>query len=107
MVTCAPLLSRRTTRGEVMPCANSYSLLIEEGADLLDVGGESTRPGAEPVPAALELRRILPVITGLAEPWASSIVVGVAVDSARTASSSSTTQPRWPERGPAALTYTA
>ena len=41
--------------------------LIEEGADLLDVGGESTRPGAEPVPAELELRRILPVITGLAE----------------------------------------
>ena len=40
--------------------------LVDEGADLLDVGGESTRPGAEPVPVADELRRIVPVIGGLA-----------------------------------------
>jgi dihydropteroate synthase len=39
--------------------------LAEEGADLIDVGGESTRPGAEPVPADEELRRVLPVIRGL------------------------------------------
>ena len=37
-----------------------------EGADLVDVGGESTRPGAEPVSAADELRRVLPVLRGLA-----------------------------------------
>ena len=36
-----------------------------EGADLVDVGGESTRPGAQRVPAAEELRRIAPVIAGL------------------------------------------
>src|SRR4051794_19110679 len=35
--------------------------LLEEGADLLDVGGEATRPGAEPVSEAEELRRVLPV----------------------------------------------
>ena len=40
--------------------------LVEEGADILDVGGESTRPGAEPVGAAEELRRVLPVVEGLA-----------------------------------------
>src|SRR5512143_383293 len=40
--------------------------MIEEGADCIDVGGESTRPGSEPVPEEEELRRILPVITGLA-----------------------------------------
>jgi dihydropteroate synthase len=40
--------------------------MIEEGADLLDVGGESTRPGAEPLAAAEELRRVLPVVEGLA-----------------------------------------
>jgi dihydropteroate synthase len=40
--------------------------LIEEGADLLDIGGESTRPGAEPVSLDEELRRVGPVITGLA-----------------------------------------
>ncbi len=40
--------------------------LIAEGADLVDVGGESTRPGAAPVPAAEELRRVLPVVEALA-----------------------------------------
>jgi dihydropteroate synthase len=39
--------------------------LLSEGADMLDVGGESTRPGAEPVSEAEELRRVLPVIRGL------------------------------------------
>lgn len=39
--------------------------LAEEGADLVDLGGESTRPGATPVPAEEELRRVLPVISGL------------------------------------------
>ena len=37
-----------------------------EGADLIDIGGESTRPGADPVPADEELSRILPVFEGLA-----------------------------------------
>ncbi|MEO6318132.1 MAG: dihydropteroate synthase [Acidimicrobiales bacterium] len=40
--------------------------LLAEGADWLDVGGESTRPGAAPVPEAEELRRVIPVIEALA-----------------------------------------
>lgn len=40
--------------------------LVAQGADILDVGGESTRPGAEPVSAAEELRRVIPVVEGLA-----------------------------------------
>jgi dihydropteroate synthase len=40
--------------------------LAAEGADVLDVGGESTRPGSDPVPLAVELERVLPVIEGLA-----------------------------------------
>lgn len=40
--------------------------LAEQGADILDVGGESTRPGAGPVPLDEELRRVLPVIEALA-----------------------------------------
>jgi dihydropteroate synthase len=40
--------------------------LLAEGADVVDVGGESTRPGAEPVEEAEELRRVLPVIEQLA-----------------------------------------
>jgi dihydropteroate synthase len=40
--------------------------MVADGADILDVGGESTRPGAEPLPADEELRRVLPVIERLA-----------------------------------------
>jgi dihydropteroate synthase len=48
--------------------------LRAEGADWLDVGGESTRPGADPVPAAEELRRVIPVVEALAaEGWRVSI----------------------------------
>ncbi len=41
--------------------------LIDEGADLLDVGGESTRPGADPVTLDEERRRVLPVLEALAD----------------------------------------
>jgi dihydropteroate synthase len=40
--------------------------LVEEGAAIVDVGGESTRPGAAPVPAAEEQRRVVPVVEGIA-----------------------------------------
>jgi dihydropteroate synthase len=40
--------------------------LADDGADILDIGGESTRPGAEPVSVDEELRRVTPVIEGLA-----------------------------------------
>jgi dihydropteroate synthase len=40
--------------------------LVEQGADILDVGGESTRPGAEPVGTEEELRRVVPVLEALA-----------------------------------------
>ena len=40
--------------------------LVAEGAEILDIGGESTRPGAEPVAEAEELRRVMPVIEKLA-----------------------------------------
>lgn len=41
--------------------------LLEEGAEWIDVGGESTRPGAQAVPAEEELRRVLPVVRALSE----------------------------------------
>ncbi|MFL5241688.1 MAG: dihydropteroate synthase [Gemmataceae bacterium] len=40
--------------------------LVEEGADILDIGGESSRPGSQPISVAEELQRVLPVIEGLA-----------------------------------------
>lgn len=49
--------------------------LIDEGADILDIGGESTRPGSVPVPLAEERRRVLPVMESL-----SACGVPVAVD---------------------------
>jgi dihydropteroate synthase len=39
--------------------------MLEDGADVVDVGGESTRPGADPVPVDEELRRVLPVVEAL------------------------------------------
>jgi dihydropteroate synthase len=41
--------------------------LVSAGADMLDIGGESTRPGAPDVPADEELRRVMPVLRGLAK----------------------------------------
>lgn len=40
--------------------------LAEKGADILDIGGESTRPGSRPLPWEEEIRRVLPVVAGLA-----------------------------------------
>lgn len=41
--------------------------LAAEGADIIDVGGESTRPGSEPIPVQEELKRVIPVISSLKE----------------------------------------
>lgn len=54
--------------GEFFPVERAVARALEieaEGADLLDIGGESTRPGAKPVPLEEELRRVLPVIERL------------------------------------------
>jgi dihydropteroate synthase len=54
--------SRRLDAREAVDCALA---LEADGADILDIGGESTRPGAEPVDARAELDRIMPVLDGL------------------------------------------
>jgi len=50
--------------------------MVEDGADLLDVGGESTRPGAQPLAEAEEQRRVIPVIEALA----TKVSVPISVD---------------------------
>jgi dihydropteroate synthase len=55
--------------------------MAADGADIVDVGGESTRPGAEPVPPDLEQERVVPVIRGLA---AAGIAVSVDTRNAST-----------------------
>jgi dihydropteroate synthase len=53
--------------------------MVEEGAAIIDVGGESTRPGAAPVPVEEELRRVIPVIEALH----ASLAVPVSIDTRR------------------------
>lgn len=48
--------------------------LVREGADLIDVGGESTRPGARPVPVEEELRRVGPVVEAIVREWPDLLV---------------------------------
>jgi dihydropteroate synthase len=50
--------------------------MVEDGADLLDVGGESTRPGAQPVPEEVERARVVPVVAAIA----ASLDVPISVD---------------------------
>src|SRR5215510_5682548 len=53
--------------------------LVEEGADLLDIGAESTRPGAVPVEESEERRRLIPVVTAVAK----AVSVPVSVDTSK------------------------
>jgi dihydropteroate synthase len=50
--------------------------MMEAGADVIDVGGESSRPGAEPVPLAMELERVVPVVEALASAPAAAAAAG-------------------------------
>jgi dihydropteroate synthase len=53
--------------------------LVDQGADIIDIGGESTRPYADPVSAEEELRRVIPVIEALAE----RIAVPISIDTSK------------------------
>lgn len=89
-----PSLGRTRVMGVVNATPDSFSdgypttgqavrhgqALLEAGADLLDVGGESTRPGAQRVPQDEELRRVLPVVAGLV-----AMGAAVSVDTMRAA----------------------
>jgi dihydropteroate synthase len=71
--------------GRFMECSAALAHALElasEGADILDLGGQSTRPGAQPVAVAEELRRVLPVLEGLAD---SSVFAQVSIDTTSSA----------------------
>ncbi len=53
--------------------------MVEEGADIIDIGGESTRPGSEGVSAEIELKRVMPVIKGLSK----RIKVPISIDTTK------------------------
>ncbi|HLI59105.1 MAG TPA: dihydropteroate synthase [Solirubrobacteraceae bacterium] len=70
---------RFTDRGRAV----EHGLAMErEGADIIDVGGESTRPGAEPVPEDEELARVVPVIEGLR---AAGLEASISIDTSKAA----------------------
>ena len=60
-------------------CLHHARKLIREGADILDIGGESTRPGAVSVPLQEEIRRVIPVIDALAR----KIKIPISVDTSK------------------------
>ncbi len=60
--------------------AVEYGLrMMEEGADIIDIGGESSRPGAVPVPLKEEIARVIPVIKGLER----SIKIPISIDTTK------------------------
>ena len=62
--------------------ATAHALqLVADGADLLDIGGESTRPYADPITADEELRRILPVVQAVAE----QVAIPISIDTSKAA----------------------
>lgn len=66
VVNCTPdsfYSGSRYPRAEEAVAAGAR--MAEEGADILDIGGESSRPGARPISAQEELERVMPVLTGL------------------------------------------
>lgn len=61
-------LNRSQTKGTVpYRDINFIEKMVEDGADIIDIGGESTRPGAKPVPVKEELARTIPVIKKIAK----------------------------------------
>src|SRR6266700_2448058 len=59
--------------------------MIEEGADIIDVGGESTRPGAAIVSAEEEMQRVIPVIEALANETSIPRSVPISIDPTKAA----------------------
>ncbi|SHE19405.1 dihydropteroate synthase [methanotrophic endosymbiont of Bathymodiolus puteoserpentis (Logatchev)] len=51
--------------------------MIEQGVDIIDIGGESTRPGAEPVSAEEQIQRVVPVITAIRQELSTSIAISI------------------------------
>ncbi|MDI1230057.1 MAG: dihydropteroate synthase [Methylobacter sp.] len=60
-------------------------LMLSEGVDIVDIGGESTRPGAEPVAAAEQIQRVVPVIEAIRQQLASHLLISIDTTSSEVA----------------------
>ncbi len=66
ILNCTPdSFHPRSRLGTLREAVQAAGDMIRAGADILDVGGESTRPGSDPVPVAEEIRRVVPVIEAI------------------------------------------
>jgi dihydropteroate synthase len=68
------ILAYSATAGEVEAAEEQARDFLASGADILDVGGESTRPGSQPVNADEETARVVPVIEALAEEFPDALI---------------------------------
>lgn len=62
---------------EVANALAQARIMVEQGADILDIGGESSRPGSEPVPAEQQIQRIVPVIQAIRTQLSTDIPISV------------------------------
>ena len=67
-------------QASVSEAISNAQMMIQAGAEIIDIGGESTRPGSEPVSIEQELKRVIPVISGLRE---SDSSVSISIDTRR------------------------
>lgn len=82
VVNCTPDSFHERSRAATSDLAVERALkLVEEGADILDIGGESTRPGSDPVPSEVERVRVIPVIKALAR----QVKVRISIDTTKAA----------------------
>jgi dihydropteroate synthase len=68
------LLGPSATAAAIEPALEQAGRFLSAGADILDVGGESTRPGSQTVTAAEELERVLPVVTALVREFPQAVI---------------------------------
>jgi dihydropteroate synthase len=69
------------TGGNLQAAVDQARRFVAEGADIIDIGGESTRPGSQPVDADEEMRRVLPVVQACAQ----AVDVPISVDTSKAA----------------------
>ncbi|HLL90873.1 MAG TPA: dihydropteroate synthase, partial [Tepidisphaeraceae bacterium] len=63
--------------GDPAAAAAAAEQMVADGADLIDVGGESTRPGSAPVPADEQIRRVVPVLRQIVARVGGGVVISV------------------------------
>lgn len=68
------ILALSGAAGEVEAAVEQAKQFLESGADILDVGGESTRPGSQPINTAEEMERVIPVIEAIAQEFPDALI---------------------------------